>query len=191
MSNFKVKAGLSNKHLHLTQEHVEILFGKGHELTNIKDIVQPGQFAADEKVDIVGPKGTLKGVRVLGPARPATQIEISLTDGFALGVKAPIKNSGDLEGTPGAKIVGPKGEVTIDKGVIVAARHLHMYTTDAEKYGCKDGDIVKIRVEGIRGLVFENVLVRAGEKHALEFHLDMEEGNAALLKNGTELEVIK
>ncbi|MBF8983543.1 phosphate propanoyltransferase [Lutibacter sp. B2] len=191
MSNFKVKAGLSNKHIHLTQEHVEILFGKGHELTNIKDIVQPGQFAADEKVDIVGPKGTLKGVRVLGPARPATQIEISLTDGFALGVKASIKNSGDLEGTPGVKIVGPEGEVTIDKGVIVAARHIHMHTTDAEKYGCKDGDIVKIRVEGIRGLVFENVLVRAGEKHALEFHLDMEEGNAALLKNGTELEVIK
>ncbi|QZY57210.1 phosphate propanoyltransferase [Crassaminicella profunda] len=191
MSNNMVSVGLSNKHIHLSKEHVEILFGQGHELTPMKDLVQPGQFACEEKVDIVGSKGTLKGVRVLGPARNKTQIEISLTDGFALGVKAPVKNSGDLAGTPGAKIVGPKGEVTIEEGIIVAARHLHMHTTDAEKFGLKDQDIVSIKVEGPRGLIFNNVLVRSGETHALELHVDMEEGNAAGLKNGMMLEVIK
>ncbi|MCT4607236.1 MAG: phosphate propanoyltransferase [Marinisporobacter sp.] len=191
MSNNMVSVGLSNKHIHLSKEHVEILFGQGHELTPMKDLVQPGQFACEEKVDIVGTKGTLKGVRVLGPARSKTQIEISLTDGFALGVKAPVKNSGDLEGTPGAKIVGPKGEVTIEEGIIVAARHLHMHTSDAEKFGLKDQDIVSIKVEGPRGLIFNNVLVRCGDTHALELHVDMEEGNAAGLKNGMMLEVIK
>ncbi|QXM05793.1 phosphate propanoyltransferase [Crassaminicella indica] len=191
MSNNMVPVGLSNRHIHLSKEHVEILFGQGHELTPIKDLVQPGQFACEEKVDIVGPKGTLKGVRVLGPARSKTQVEISFTDGFALGVKAPVRNSGDLAGTPGAKIVGPKGEVTIEEGVIVAARHLHMHTSDAEKFGLKDQDVVSIKVEGQRGLIFNNVLVRAGETHALELHVDMEEGNAAGLKNGMMLEVIK
>nr|WP_129596555.1 phosphate propanoyltransferase [Anaerophilus nitritogenes] len=186
-----VPVGLSNKHIHLSKEHINILFGEGHELTPMKDLGQPAQFACDEKVDIVGSKGTLKGVRVLGPARAQTQIEISLADGFVLGVKAPIKASGDLAGTPGAKIVGPKGEVDLKEGVIVAARHLHMHTSDGEKFGIKDKDIVKIKVDGERGMIFENVLARVGDTHALELHVDMDEGNAAAMKNGQMVEVIK
>ncbi|WP_278320222.1 phosphate propanoyltransferase [Inediibacterium massiliense] len=191
MSKILVPVGLSNKHIHLSKEHINILFGEGHELTPIKDLGQPAQFACDEKVDIVGPKGTLKGVRVLGPAREKTQIEISLADGFVLGTKAPIKASGDLAGTPGAKIVGPKGEVDLEEGVIVAARHLHMHTSDGEKFGIKDKDIVKIKVDGERGMIFENVLARVGDTHALELHVDMDEGNAGAMKNGQMVEVIK
>ncbi|WDV44268.1 phosphate propanoyltransferase [Clostridiaceae bacterium M8S5] len=182
---------LSNKHIHLSKEHVEILFGKGYELTKMKDLSQPGQYACEEKVDVVGPKGTLKNVRVLGPVRKETQLEISLSDGFKLGVKADIKDSGDLEGSPGAKIVGPKGEVTIDKGIIVAARHIHMHTDDAKDFGVEDKQRVNIKVGGTRGLVFNNVLVRVHPTYALEMHVDIEEGNAAGVKNGDLVELIK
>ncbi|MDD4436701.1 MAG: phosphate propanoyltransferase [Tissierellia bacterium] len=187
---FTVTVGLSNKHVHLSQEHIDILFGKGYELTSIKDLTQPGQFACDEKVDLVGPKRTIKGVRILGPARKETQVELSLSDGFTLGItELPVRDSGKTEGTPGLKIVGPKGEVEIEKGVIAAARHLHMHTTDAEKYGLKDKDIVSVKVNGPRGLTFDNVLVRVNEQYALDLHVDIEEGNAAGLKNGDEVEV--
>lgn len=191
MSKKLVPVGLSNRHIHLSQEHIEVLFGEGYELTNFKDLSQPGQYACEEKVDIVGPKGVLKGVRVLGPARGNTQAEISLSDGFVLGVKPPVKDSGDLAGSPGAKIVGPKGEVEIEEGIIAAARHIHMHTSDAEKFGIEDNEIVKVRVEGKRGLVFENVLARVKSSYALEFHVDLEEGNAAGLKNGVMVEIIK
>ncbi|WZL74701.1 phosphate propanoyltransferase [Clostridiaceae bacterium 35-E11] len=191
MANNLVTVGLSNKHIHLSKEHIEILFGEGYELTKIKDLGQPGQYAADEKVDVVGPKGTIKGIRVLGPARSATQVEIAFADGFVLGVKPPVRDSGDLDGSPGVKIVGPKGEVTIDKGVIAAARHIHMHTSDAEKFEVVDKDLVRVRVGGKRGLVFENVLVRVSPSYALEMHVDIEEGNAAGLKNGDEVEVLK
>lgn len=186
-----IPIALSNKHLHVSEEHLEILFGKGYELTKIKDLSQPGQYACDEKVDIVGPKGAIKGVRILGPVRPETQIEISISDGFKLGLKAPIRDSGKVDDTPGAKIVGPKGEVEIDKGIIVAARHIHMYTDDAEKFGVKDKDIVKVRIGGPRGLIFDNVLVRVNPAFALEMHVDVEEGNAAGVKNGQMVELIK
>ena len=187
---FTVTVGLSNKHVHLSQEHIDILFGKGYELTSIKDLTQPGQFACDEKVDLVGPKRTIKGVRILGPARKETQVELSLSDGFTLGItELPVRDSGKTEGTPGLKIVGPKGEVEIEKGVIAAARHLHMHTTDAEKYGLKDKDIVSVKVNGPRGLTFDNVLVRVNEQYALDLHVDIEEGNASGLKNGDEVEV--
>ncbi len=122
----KLPIALSNRHVHLSQADIETLFGAGHELTHFKPLSQPGQYACEEKVDLVGPKGTIKGVRVLGPARPNTQVEISLADGFALGVKAPIKESGDIAGTPGVKLVGPAGEVELAEGVIVASRHIHM-----------------------------------------------------------------
>ena len=187
----KLPIALSNRHIHLSQADIDVLFGQGHELVNFKPLSQPGQYACEEKVDLVGPKGTIKGVRVLGPARPATQVEISLTDGFALGVKAPIKESGDIAGTPGLKLVGPNGEVEISEGTIVAARHIHMNLEDAEKFGVKDKDIVSVRTSGPRGLVFENVLVRASEKFALEMHVDMEEGNAAGVRNGDLVELIK
>ena len=176
---YEVKIGLSNKHLHLQKEHIEILFGKGHELTPTKPLVQPGPFACEEKVDIVGPKNTLKGIRVLGPARPETQVEVAMTDARTLGIKAPVRESGKLEGTPGCKIVGPCGEVEIDHGVIVALRHVHLSPAQAEEAGVKDKDIVSIKIEGERGLVFNNVLVRSGDAHEREVHLDTDEGNAA------------
>jgi len=182
---------LSNRHIHLSQEHLDILFGEGYELTKVKDLSQPGQFACEEKVDVEGPRGTIKGVRVLGPVRPETQFELSVSDCFKLGVEPVIRNSGEIEGTPGAKIIGPKGEVEIDKGVIVAARHIHMHTSDAEEFGVKDKDVVSIKVEGPRGLTFDNVLVRVSEKYALEMHVDIEEGNAAGVKNGDMVELIK
>ncbi len=187
----ELPVGMSNKHIHISEEHLNILFGEGYELTKKKDLSQPGQYAAEEKVDIVGSKGTLKGVRVLGPTRKATQVEISISDGFKLGVVPPVKNSGDIEGTPGAKIVGPKGEVELDKGVIVAARHIHMHTDEAKEFGVKNGDIVKVKINGQRGLVFDNVLVRTGDTHKLEMHIDVEEGNAAGVKNGDLVELIK
>jgi putative phosphotransacetylase len=189
--NFKVTVGLSNKHVHLSKEHIDILFGEGHVLTPIKDLSQPGQFACDEKVDLVGPKRTIKGVRILGPARKETQVEISLSDGFTLGISdLPVRDSGKTEGTPGIKLIGPKGEVEINKGVIAASRHIHMHTSDAKKYGLKDKDTVSVKVGGPRGLIFDNVLVRVNDEYSLDMHLDVEEGNAAGLKNGDEVEVI-
>ena len=176
---YEVKIGLSNKHLHLRQEHIEALFGKGHELTPTKDLVQPGQFACEEKVDIVGPKKTLTGIRVLGPARKETQVELALTDARTIGIKAPVRESGKLEGTPGCKLVGPCGEVELDHGVIAALRHVHLSAAQAEEAGVKDKDVISIKIGGERGLVFDNVLVRAGEGHEREVHLDTDEGNAA------------
>ena len=186
----KVPVGLSNRHLHVTKEHLEKLFGPGHELTEIKALSQPGQYACEEKVDIVGPKGTLNGVRILGPVRKETQVEVLAADAYKLGLKVPVRDSGDLEGTPGVKIVGPKGEVDLDYGVIIAARHIHMHPDDAKVFGVEDFQRVKVRVEGMRGLVFENVLIRVSPTYALDMHLDTEEGNAAGVGNGDMVEVI-
>lgn len=190
MSKKMLPATLSNRHIHLSQEHIEALFGEGYELVKFKDLMQPGQYACQEKLDLVGPKGTIKGVRVLGPSRPATQVEISLADGFVLGVTPPVRDSGDTEGSPGIKLVGPAGEVEMDQGVIAAARHIHMSDKDAEAFGVKDKDRVKVKTSGERAVVFENVLVRAREDFALEMHVDIEEGNAAGLKNGDMVELI-
>lgn len=184
-----VPVGLSNRHAHLSKAHIDILFGEGYELTKFKDLSQPGQYAANEKIDVVGPKGTLS-MRVLGPARNESQAEISLADGFVLGVMPPVRDSGDLAGSPGAKLVGPKGEVVIEKGIIAAARHIHMHTSDAATFGVKDKDEVSVKVEGKRGVIFENVLVRVHETYALEMHIDVEEGNAAGVKNGDRLAVL-
>jgi putative phosphotransacetylase len=191
MEKKMVPVGLSNKHIHVSQEHLDILFGEGYELKKFKDLSQPGQYAADEKVDVVGVKGTLKGVRILGPVRKETQLEVSLADGFVLGVIPPVRDSGDLIDSPGAKIVGPKGEVIIEKGIIAAARHIHMHTSDAENFGVEDKEVVSVKVEGKRGLVFDNVLVRVHKEYALEMHVDIEEGNAAGLKNGAMVELLK
>lgn len=188
---YKVQIGLSNKHLHLKEEDIEILFGKGHTLTPTKDLVQPGQFACEEKVDIVGPKSTLKGIRVLGPARPETQIELAATDARAIGIKAPVRESGKLEGTPGCKLIGPCGEIELDHGVMIAQRHVHLNPEQAVEAGLKDKDIVSIKIEGERGLIFNNVLVRAGEKHEKEIHLDTDEGNAAGCGPNAIAEIIK
>jgi putative phosphotransacetylase len=186
----KVPVGLSNRHLHVSQEHLDILFGSGYQLTEYKVLTQPGQYACEEKVDIVGPKRTIKGVRILGPVRKETQVELSVADGYTLGLKPPVRDSADLEGSPGVKLVGPKGEVELEQGVIVAARHIHMHPDDAKAFGVEDFQRVKVRVEGFRGLVFENVLIRVSPSYALDMHIDVEEGNAAGLKNGAMVEVI-
>ncbi|MFN4189788.1 MAG: phosphate propanoyltransferase [Pseudothermotoga sp.] len=180
-----IVVGVSNRHVHLSREDLDILFGKGYELKPIKDLGQPGQYAADEKVIIVGPKGAIEQVRVLGPVRNQTQIEVSRTDAFKLGLNPPVRDSGDIEGTPGIVIVGPKGTVVKNKGVILAKRHIHMHTKDAEHYGVKDRDIVKVICEKDgRRLIFDDVLIRVSEKFALEFHVDTDEANASLLNNG-------
>lgn len=184
-----VPVGLSNKHAHLSKEHIKILFGEDFELTVMKDLSQPGQFAANEKIEIVGPKGR-QVVRILGPARNLTQIEVSKTDAFALGVKAPVRNSGDLAGTPGVTLVGPAGTVELEEGVIVAARHIHMHTSDAERFGVEDKALVDVKVTGERALIFSNVLVRVNKNYALDMHLDLDEGNAAGLKNGDLVQVL-
>lgn len=190
MTKKMVPVGISNRHLHLKQADIDTLFGAGYQLTNFKDLSQPGQYACAEKVDLVGPKGTIKGVRILGPARGASQVEISVTDSYKLGVPAMVRNSGDIDGTPGVTLVGPQGEVVLDKGVIIAARHIHMHTSDAEAMGFKDKDIVKVKVDGARAMVLENVLLRVHPEYALDFHIDTDEGNAAGLKNGQEVEIV-
>ena len=177
--SYKVKVSLSNKHAHLKAEDIEALFGKGHELTVFKTLVQPGQFACEEKVDVVGPKGTLKGLRILGPARPETQVELAMTDARAIGIKAPIRESGKLEGTPGCKLVGPRGEVELEHGVIAALRHVHLSPAQAAEAGVKDKEVVCLKLSGERGLLFDQVLVRSGDGHEQEVHLDTDEGNAA------------
>jgi putative phosphotransacetylase len=182
---------MSNRHIHLGQEDLDTLFGKGYQLTKFKDLSQPGQFASEEKVDIVGPKNTIKGVRILGPVRGDTQLEISVSDAFTLGVKPVIRNSGDIQDTPGVKLVGPEGEVDIEKGAIVAARHIHMNTTHAKEFGVEDNEIVKIKIEGPRGLTFDNVLVRVSDKYDLEMHVDVEEGNACGIRNGDKVTIVK
>lgn len=187
----KVPVALSNRHIHVSQADLDVLYGKGHELTNIKDLSQPGQYACDEKVDIVGPKNTIKGVRILGPVRPVTQLEISMFDARTLGVEGMVRASGNIAGTPGAIIVGPKGQVEIKEGVIVAARHLHMHTDDAPKFGLKDRDVIKVRAGKERAVVFENVVVRVHPEFDLDLHIDIEEGNAAGVNNGDLGEIIR
>ena len=187
----RVPLGVSNKHLHLTQEHVEILFSKGHQLTNMKDVKQPGQFACEECVKIIGPKGEFPKVRVLGPARNETQIELSMTDARTLGVNVPIRESGKLEGTPGLILEGPCGRVELDHGAIAALRHIHMTPDIAEQLGLKDGDCVGVESSGLRPTLFRDVLVRVSPKYAYEMHIDTDEANAAGLKNNDILKIVK
>lgn len=187
----RVPLGVSNKHLHLTQEHVEILFGEGHRLTNLKDVKQPGQFACEECVRIIGPKGEFPKVRVLGPARNETQIELSMTDARTLGVNVPIRESGKLEGTPGLILEGPCGRVELDHGAIAALRHIHMTPDIAEQLGLKDGDCVGVESSGLRPTLFRDVLVRVSPKYAYEMHIDTDEANAAGLKNNDILKIVK
>lgn len=189
MSQFMVET--SARHVHVTQEHLEILFGKGYELTVKKMLSQPGQYASAERVDVVGPKKTLTGVSILGPVRPATQVELSLTDARSIGVAAPIRESGDIASTPGCKLVGPCGEVEITEGVIAAKRHIHMTTADAAEMNVKDKDVVSVKIdtEG-RSLIFGDVVVRVSDKFALAMHIDTDESNAAACGRDVKGEII-
>lgn len=170
----------SARHIHVTKEHLEILFGEGYELTKKKDLSQPGQFACEERVDIVGPKKTLTGVSILGPVRPATQVELSATDARSIGIATEIRESGSIEGTAGCKVVGPCGEVEISEGVIIAKRHLHLVPETAEKLGLNNGDVVSVKIDTDgRSLVFGDVVARVSEKFADAMHIDTDESNAA------------
>lgn len=190
MIHKEVPIGVSARHIHLSEEHVELLFGEGYQLTEMKPLSQPGQYAANETVAVVGPKGTFAKVRILGPARKQTQLEVSRTDAFALGINPPVRESGNTKGSAGIKLQGPAGEVEIEEGVIVAARHIHFHTSDAERFEIADKQLLKVRFEGERGVVFENVVARVSEQFALDMHIDTDEANAAGVKNGDKAVII-
>ncbi|MBQ3093776.1 MAG: phosphate propanoyltransferase [Clostridia bacterium] len=176
----------SARHIHVSKKDLEILFGEGYELTPKKDLSQPGQFACEERVDVVGPKKTLAGVSILGPVRPDTQVELSLTDARSIGVAAPIRESGDIAGSGACKLVGPKGEVEITEGVIAAKRHIHMTPADAEEFGLKDKDVVSVKIDDNgRGIIFGEVVVRVSPSYALAMHIDTDESNAGCVAPGT------
>ncbi len=185
-----VPAAVSNRHVHLSRADIDRLFGAGYELTPIKPLSQPGQFAAKETITLHGPKGSIAGIRVLGPARPDTQIEISVTDSFKLGIKPVVRMSGKVEGTPGGRIETQFGSVEIPCGVMVSARHLHLSARQAEQLNLKDGQTIALKSMGERAIVLENVIVRSGDGHDMEVHLDMDEANAAIIKNGDLLEIV-
>ncbi|MED4968836.1 phosphate propanoyltransferase [Parageobacillus toebii] len=186
----RIPVGVSNRHVHLSHHDVEVLFGKGYELTPYRSLSQPGQFAAEETVTLVGPKGVLSKVRVLGPARELTQVEISRTDGFILGIHPPVRLSGSIEGTPGITIVGKVGSITISQGVIVAKNHIHMSPNDAKEFKVKDGDRLVVQAISDRSVIFPEVVVRVNERFALDFHIDTDEANAANLRTGDFVKVI-
>ena len=183
----------SARHVHVTEEQIEILFGKGAKLTNKKDLSQPGQFACNERVEVVGPKKSIANISILGPARAAAQVEVSATDARTLGIDAPIRESGDIEGTPGCKLIGPCGEVELDKGVIVAKRHAHLDPATAEKFGVADKQIISIKVDSGKGraLVFGDVVCRVSPKFAPAVHIDTDESNAACAFGTVYGEIIK
>ena len=165
----------SARHVHVTEETLEILFGKGYQLTKKKDLSQPGQFACEERVQVIGPKNSFPAVSILGPTRPADQVELSASDARSIGVAAPVRESGDIAGSGACKLVGPKGEVELKEGVIVAKRHIHMTPEDAENYGVKDKQVVSVKIDSPeRSLVFGDVVVRVSPKFKLAMHIDTE-----------------
>lgn len=187
---YLVPVGVSNRHIHLSQADFETLFGKGATMTHFKDLSQPGQFACQEVVTLVGPGGAIERVRLLGPARKQTQVEVSVADCFKLGVKAPLRDSGDLGGSAALTVVGPVGSVGIPEGCIIALKHIHMHTSDAERIGLKDKDHVDVQTCGDRNLIFQDVLIRVSDNFKLEMHVDMDEANAASLTNGDKVRII-
>ena len=187
-----VQVGVSNRHIHLTREHVEILFGKGYELTKIKDLSQPGQFACKEQLTLIGPSmRAIEGVRVLGPERKRSQVEISRTDSYVLKVKPPVRESGDLDGSAPITIVGPKGIVTLSEGCIIANRHIHMSEEEGRAFGVTDGEYVDVEVNGERRSTFYDVQVRVNSAFRLEMHVDTDDANAAGIGNGFKVKLIK
>ena len=183
---------ISARHCHLTDAHVEDLFGVGHTLTPMKPLYQDGFFAAEETVMVVGPRRRmLSSVRVLGPTRPHSQVELAFTDSISLGIDVPVRHSGRIEGTPGCVLVGPEGAVELEQGVIRAARHVHMNRRDAAHYGVQNGDLMKLRIESSQcSLIFEDLLVRADETSKLEVHIDTDEGNACYLDGASKVELL-
>lgn len=187
-----IPVGISGRHAHVTKEHLEILFGEGYELKVFKPLSQPGQYAAEEKLSVVSPTGAvLEGVRILGPVRPASQVEISQSDAIRYKFVAPVRSSGDVKGSGACKLVGPKGEVELTEGVIIADRHIHFSTEEAKEFGVKDKELVSIKIGGIKPGILDNVLCRVHDSFKLDCHLDTDDGAAFMLKNGDVVELVK
>lgn len=185
-SKLDIPAGVSVKHCHLTREHFKILFGASSEPKRVKDIKQPGFYAAEEMIDVQGPKGVLKKIRLVAPYRDRTQIEIAVSDAMAIGIRPPVRESGDVKNSAGATLIGPAGKIDIKEGVIIAQRHLHFSPSEAKSLGVASGEVVRVRAGagGGRSTVFEDVVVRVSDKYSLEFHVDTDEANAAGIKTG-------
>lgn len=191
LPNDSIPIAVSARHVHLSQQHVEALFGKGYELTKKADLSQPNQFAANETVVIAGPKGSIERVRVLGPARSLTQAEVSWTDAMKLGVNPPLRESGDIEGSGAFTMIGPKGSLFLEEGLIVAQAHIHMTTTDAVQFNVQNGEYVTVEVDGPRPVAYRNVKIRVSDKYRLEMHIDTDEANAGLISIGAIGRLIK
>ncbi|MFH1453786.1 MAG: phosphate propanoyltransferase [Armatimonadota bacterium] len=190
-NEYNIPIGVSNRHLHVSREDLDILFGQGYSLTNIKDLSQPGQFACEETVTLIGPKGVKEKVRILGPVRKNTQVEISITDSYQLGVSPAVRESGDIEGTPGISVSGPRGVVKLEKGAIIAKRHIHMTPEEADLFGVRDKQVVAVEIAGPRKLIFDNVIVRISKDFKLDLHIDTDEANAAAATTGMRAKLIK
>lgn len=182
--------GVSNRHVHLSKDDLEALFGKGYELKVNQKISQPGQFAANETVNLAGPKGYIEKVRILGPLRKHTQVEIMRSDKYKLGVAPPLRESGDIKDSSGITIIGPMGSIHIKEGLIISRRHVHMTPADAAAYGVSDGETVQVRAGTGRGLIFDQVVIRVRDDFALELHIDMDEANAAEVENGDQASLL-
>ncbi|WP_144786905.1 phosphate propanoyltransferase [Lysinibacillus fusiformis] len=187
----KIPIGVSARHVHLAQAEVEQLFGQNYQLTPKFELSQPGQFAAEETVVIAGPKGSIERVRILGPARSLSQVEVSWTDAMKLGIKPPLRISGDIQGSSPVTLIGPKGSVVLNEGLIIAQAHIHMSPEDCAKFNVVDGQSVQIKVEGIRPIILSNVVIRVSERYRLEMHIDTDEANAGLIQQGTVAEIVQ
>ncbi|MBR6816536.1 MAG: phosphate propanoyltransferase [Clostridia bacterium] len=191
MSEKSFLVEVSARHVHLSKEDVAVLFGEGKELTYVRDLSQPGQFVCEERVDIVGPKRSIANVVILGPERKESQVEVSMTDCFTLGAIGPVRESGDLDGSAAITLKGPAGELKLEKGLIVAKRHIHMTPADAEKLGVEDKQIVKVKVDTTRPVIFDDCVVRVSPSYALAMHVDTDEANAALIgRSGCQGEIV-
>lgn len=186
----KIPIGVSARHVHLAQAEVEQLFGENYQLTPKFELSQPGQFAAEETVVVAGPKGSIERVRILGPARSLSQVEVSWTDAMKLGLKPPLRISGDIQGSSPVTLIGPKGSVVLNEGLIIAQAHIHMSPTDSARFNVIDGQAVQIKVEGIRPIILSNVVIRVSERYRLEMHIDTDEANAGLIQQGTLAEIV-
>ncbi|PKK87870.1 MAG: propanediol utilization protein [Tenericutes bacterium HGW-Tenericutes-6] len=190
--NKKVPVGISGRHVHVTREHLDILFGKDYALTEMKPLSQPGQYAANEKIDVLSPAGKLlEGVRILGPVRKASQVEISKSDAIRFKFDAPVRSSGDVKGSGACKLIGPKGEVELSEGVIIADRHIHFSPEEALAFGVKDRDIVSLKISGVKAGILDNVLCRVHPEFRLDCHLDTDDGSAFMLNTGDFVELVK
>ncbi|MDD5067054.1 MAG: phosphate propanoyltransferase [bacterium] len=191
-ASYSIPVGVSNRHIHVTRESLDVLYGKGYELNPYRYLSQPGEFAAKEALTVVGPKmRAVENIRILGPIRSFTQVELSLTDGIYLGIELPIRISGDVKDSTPVTIIGPKGVLHLKEGAIRSARHIHMTPADAGNFNVKNGDEVRVEIAGEGGVIFKNVHIRVSENYKLDFHIDTDEGNCANVKTGQLCKIVR